>query len=354
MKSNYLIKEDIEEIYSFIGTANVKALIGKTILVTGAAGFIGRYLIELMSYINQLHPDNPIKIIAVDNWITQPQEKDNRRNMEDSVIYRDVNINDEFTIEDPVDFIIHAAGIASPFYYAKFPLETIEVATTGTKNLLNLAIQKNVEAFLFFSSSEIYGDPDSNHVPTLETYAGNVSTVGPRACYDESKRLGETYCKVFQSHYGVPTKIVRPFNIYGPGMKKNDYRVMPDFVNRALSNKPLNIHRPGTQTRTFCYSTDALNGFLRALIKGSPGEPYNIGNSHPEITISDLASKLEDILGSPIQKSFVEYPDEYPSDEPMRRCPDLKKSKAHLEYEPQISLEEGLRRSIKWASVQYQ
>ena len=354
MKSNYLIKEDIEEIYSFIGTANVKALIGKTILVTGAAGFIGRYLIELMSYINQLHPDNPIKIIAVDNWITQPQEKDNRRNMEDSVIYRDVNINDEFTIEDPVDFIIHAAGIASPFYYAKFPLETIEVATTGTKNLLNLAIQKNVEAFLFFSSSEIYGDPDSNHVPTLETYAGNVSTVGPRACYDESKRLGETYCKVFQSHYGVPTKIVRPFNIYGPGMKKNDYRVMPDFLNRALSNKPLKIYRPGTQTRTFCYSTDALNGFLRALVQGKPGEPYNIGNYSPEITITDLAAKLENILGKPVRKSFVDYPDEYPSEEPIRRCPDLTKSKAHLNYEPQISLDEGLRRSIKWASVQYQ
>ena len=157
MKSNYLIKEDIEEIYSFIGTATVKALIGKTILVTGAAGFIGRYLIELMSYINQLHPDNPIKIIAVDNWITQPQEKDNRRNKEDSVIYRDVNINDEFTIEDPVDFIIHAAGIASPFYYAKFPLETIEVATTGTKNLLNLAIQKNVEAFLFLAPVRYMG-----------------------------------------------------------------------------------------------------------------------------------------------------------------------------------------------------
>ena len=354
MKNNDLIKEDIEEIYSFVGPANIKALVGKSILVSGAAGFIGKYLIELMSYVNQIHSENPIKIIALDNWITQPQKRDHKRNTENDIIYRDIDITDNFDIDDPVDFIIHAAGIASPFYYAKFPLETIEVATTGTKNLLNLAIRKNVEGFLFFSSSEIYGDPDSNHVPTIESYSGNVSTIGPRACYDESKRLGETYCKVYQTHYGVPTKIVRPFNIYGPGMKKNDYRVMPDFLNRALSSEPLNIYRPGTQTRTFCYSTDALNGFLRALVKGRPGEPYNIGNSHPEITITDLASKLEDILGRPIQKSFVEYPDEYPSDEPIRRCPDLTKSKSQLEYEPQISLDEGLRRSIKWASVQYQ
>ena len=354
MKNNDLIKEDIEEIYSFVGPASIKALVGKSILVSGAAGFIGKYLIELMSYVNQIHSENPIKIIALDNWITQPQKRDHKRNTENDIIYRDIDITDNFDIDDPVDFIIHAAGIASPFYYAKFPLETIEVATTGTKNLLNLAIRKNVEGFLFFSSSEIYGDPDSNHVPTIESYSGNVSTIGPRACYDESKRLGETYCKVYQTHYGVPTKIVRPFNIYGPGMKKNDYRVMPDFLNRALSSEPLNIYRPGTQTRTFCYSTDALNGFLRALVKGRPGEPYNIGNSHPEITITDLASKLEDILGRPIQKSFVEYPDEYPSDEPIRRCPDLTKSKSQLEYEPQISLDEGLRRSIKWASVQYQ
>ena len=354
MKNNDLIKEDIEEIYSFVGPANIKALVGKSILVSGAAGVIGKYLIELMSYVNQIHSENPIKIIALDNWITQPQKRDHKRNTENDIIYRDIDITDNFDIDDPVDFIIHAAGIASPFYYAKFPLETIEVATTGTKNLLNLAIRKNVEGFLFFSSSEIYGDPDSNHVPTIESYSGNVSTIGPRACYDESKRLGETYCKVYQTHYGVPTKIVRPFNIYGPGMKKNDYRVMPDFLNRALSSEPLNIYRPGTQTRTFCYSTDALNGFLRALVKGRPGEPYNIGNSHPEITITDLASKLEDILGRPIQKSFVEYPDEYPSDEPIRRCPDLTKSKSQLEYEPQISLDEGLRRSIKWASVQYQ
>ena len=200
MKSNYLIKEDIEEIYSFIGTANVKALIGKTILVTGAAGFIGRYLIELMSYINQLHPDNPIKIIAVDNWITQPQEKDNRRNKEHSVIYRDVNINDEFTIEDPIDFIIHAAGIASPFYYRKKPLQTLDVAINGTRNFLNLA-KKNNAKFIFFSSSEIYGDPPNNQIPTKETYRGNVTSIGPRSCYDESKRVGETLCYIHSNYY---------------------------------------------------------------------------------------------------------------------------------------------------------
>ena len=156
------------------------------------------------------------------------------------------------------------------------------------------------------------------------------------------------------SHYGVPTKIVRPFNVYGPGMNQNDYRVVPDFINRTLLDKPLKIYKPGTQTRTFCYATDAINGFIRVLLSGVPGEPYNIGNDSPEITIQDLADTLEIVVGHKIAKSFVEHPDVYPGDEPIRRCPDIKKANIHVGYHPEVSLKEGLTRSLNWASNNYE
>ena len=351
MNNDYLLGSDIEEIHDLLGTNYIDRLIGKTILISGAQGFIGQYLIDFFLYLNRIHPDEPIHIVAIDNLITNTQKKE----LEDKtdVEFLNVDVIQGFDYSGSIDYVIHAAGIASPFYYAKLPIETMEVATVGTKNLLTLALDKQVKGFLFFSSSEIYGDPDPRHIPTNESYSGNVSCVGPRACYDESKRLGETICKVFQSHYGVPTKIVRPFNIYGPGMRQNDYRVIPEFLNRALSGKPVNIYRPGSQTRTFCYSTDALNGFLRVLMDGVPGEPYNIGNDHPEITIRELAEQMELVLGSEIKKAFIEHPDAYPSDEPNRRCPDLKKAKIHLGYEPTVALSEGLRRSISWASKHY-
>jgi UDP-glucuronate decarboxylase len=164
---------------------------------------------------------------------------------------------------------LHAAGVASPVYYMRYPLETIDSAVQGTKNLLELARKnKHLESFIFFSSSEIYGDPDPGSVPTPETYHGYVSSVGPRACYDESKRLGETIATVYQQRYDVPVKIVRPFNVFGPGMRHDDRRVIPMFTYEALNGRPLPVHSDGSQTRTFCYITDAICGFLQTLLKG--------------------------------------------------------------------------------------
>ena len=351
MNSEYILESDIKEIYDLLGKSHIDRLVGRTVLISGARGFIGQYLIDFFLYLNRIHPDEPIKIVAIDNLITNTQKK--KLESKNNVEFLNVDVIQGLDYGGSIDYVIHAAGIASPFYYAKYPIETMEVATVGTKNLLTLALEKKVEGFLFFSSSEIYGDPDPEHVPTNESYSGNVTCVGPRACYDESKRLGETICKVFQSHYGVPTKIVRPFNIYGPGMRQNDYRVIPEFLSKVLSAKPLNIYKPGTQTRTFCYTTDALNGFLRVLLDGVPGEPYNIGNDDPEITIRELAEQMEIVWGSEIKKAFVEHPDVYPGDEPVRRCPDLKKANIHLGYQPTVTLIEGLSRSINWASKHY-
>jgi UDP-glucuronate decarboxylase len=249
--------------------------------------------------------------------------------------------------------VIQAAGIASPYYYRKYPLETLEVATIGTKHVLELARQHPLKGFLFFSSSEIYGDPDPKHVPTPESYRGNISCLGPRACYDESKRLGETLCAVYHELHGIPTRMVRPFNVYGPGMQETDYRVLPNFASRILSRKPLHVYGNGTQTRTFCYVTDAITGFLKVLLDGGPAQAYNIGNPKPEVSMLELAKTLERVMGRKLDVQAVEYPDTYPGDEPQRRCPDISKASLQLKYKPVVTLEKGLGRFMAWAKTHY-
>ena len=210
-----------------------------------------------------------------------------------------------------------------------------------------------MKGFLFFSSSEIYGDPDPKHIPTTESYRGNVSCTGPRACYDESKRLGETLCTIFHNQYGVPTKVVRPFNVYGPGLNEMDYRVLADFASRIIGGRPLRVYKPGNQTRTFCYVSDAMNGFLRVLLDGVPGEPYNIGNSAPEISVTDLVKEVKSVVKRDFDVVYVEHPDAYPPDEPMRRCPDITKARLQLGYQPKIALGDGLSRFMDWAFENY-
>jgi UDP-glucuronate decarboxylase len=222
----------------------------------------------------------------------------------------------------------------------------------GTKNLLELARRNNAR-FTFFSSSEIYGDPDSKHVPTPESYRGNVSCAGPRACYDESKRLGETLCHIYHEKYGVATNTIRPFNVFGPGMQETDYRVLPNFANRIKAGLPLKVYGSGSQTRTFCYITDAMVGFLLTIAKGVPGEAYNIGNPKPEISMLDLVRRIERILKGKLTYDVVEYPDSYPADEPQRRCPDIRKARVHLKFEPQVDLDDGLGRFFGWADQVY-
>jgi UDP-glucuronate decarboxylase len=231
-------------------------------------------------------------------------------------------------------------------------METIEGAVLGAKNLLELARRnKQLEGFLFFSSSEIYGDPDPKAVPTPETYHGYVSSVGPRACYDESKRLGETISTVYQQRYALPVTIVRPFNVFGPGMAHNDRRVIPMFTYEALNQRALPVHGDGRQTRTFCYITDAISGFLKTLLRGKPGEAYNIGNSDNEISMADLAKMYAAVVpGSTVR--FISYPDTYPAGEPQRRCPDLAKAAKDLDYGAKVDLQIGLARFVAWAREQ--
>lgn len=343
-----IVKEDLENIIKSLGNVAHK-LEGKTLLISGGSGFLGSYINQTINLLNEKFLRRKCNVISVDNYITGSERKNFLGEIKDTrfeFIQHDIRL--PLNIKKDVDYIIHAAGLASPFYYQKFPLETIESAVMGAKNLLELSRLKRIKSFLFFSSSEIYGDPDAKHVPTKEDYAGHVSSVGPRACYDESKRLAETLSLVYYQQYGVPVKIVRPFNIYGPGMKSNDYRVIPTFVSKALSGKPLPVHDKGIQTRTFCYVSDAISGFLKILLSDKNGEVYNIGNEKPEITIYDLALIISKISPRKVTIEKINYPSSYPAGEPQRRCPDLTKSRKLLEYDPKVDLEEGLRRSIDW------
>jgi UDP-glucuronate decarboxylase len=347
---NFFLSSDIDEVVERMSNI-AKDLSGKNVLLTGGRGFLGRYFVEIFDRLNKDVLDKPVTLIVLDNLITAGKEGAQIPKY-NHIEFIKHNVIQPFAYEGALDYVIHAAGIASPYYYRAYPIETMEVAINGTRNMLELAKKSNAR-FSFFSSSEIYGDPDAKHVPMQESYRGNVSCQGPRACYDESKRAGETLCYIYHTQNGTATNTIRPFNIYGPGMQETDYRVLPNFASRIKSGSPLHIYGDGTQTRTFCYITDALVGFFKVFLKGVPGEAYNIGNPKPEVSMIDLAEALKTISSSKIKYDIIEYPDSYPADEPMRRSPDIRKARLQLGFEPIVGFKEGLSRFLLWTNEVY-
>lgn len=334
-------------------TDDVKAISGKTILISGGAGFIGSYLVATLFKLNRLVLTKPCRVISIDNYITGWPNNFLMKIKDKKFLFLHGDVRLLPAIDEPVDYIIHAAGLASPYYYRKYPLETIESAVWGAKNLLELARLKQIRGMVFFSSSEIYGNPDPQFVPTPETYSGNVSSIGPRACYDESKRLAETLCITYYQLYRVPTKVVRLFNVYGPGMKHTDYRVIPTFIYRGLKKQNLPVHDKGIQTRTFCYVTDAIAGVMKVLLGGRPGEVYNIGNDKPEVSMYELATIVARLINNGVKPRRKGYPATYPAGEPQRRCPDITKISKELNYIPKVSLHSGLKKTIAWFKNYY-
>lgn len=346
---NGILDSDVNEVVEGLG-GEARQFSGKTVLICGGLGFLGRYFIRVFEKLNA-NLSRPCRVVVADNLITAGAAGQNWRASR-HVKFIKHNIIKPLLYKGPLDYLIQAAGIASPYYYRAYPLETLEVATLGTKNCLTLARDRRAR-ILFFSSSEIYGDPDPRHVPTPESYRGNVSCHGPRACYDESKRLGETLCGIFHTQFATDVVIVRPFNIFGPGMQETDYRVLPNFANRIKGDRPIRVYGSGHQTRTFCYISDGITGFLRALLLGKPGEAYNIGNPTPEVSMMGLVGHIEKALKRKFKYELIEYPDSYPADEPLRRCPDITKARLQLRYNPRIKFEDGLRRFFRWTQATY-
>lgn len=356
--ASQVVSNDLDYICSHL-EHEFSHMAGKKLLIVGGAGFLGHYLVQAVLHWNTTNGARAIALTVFDNYI---------RGVPDwlSALAADPNlrlVTHDITGPLPHDmddyqFIIHAASIASPTYYRQFPIETMDANVNGLRTLLEYSVAQSksaapVEGFLFYSTSEIYGDPTPENIPTPETYRGNVSCTGPRACYDESKRYGETLCVNFAQQRGVPVKIARPFNNYGPGLKISDRRVLPDFVRDVLHERDIVMLSDGAPTRTFCYIADAIVGYYKVLIKGRAGEPYNIGTEAPEINMNTLASKVVEqaasLFGYSGKVVFQKSTDkDYLVDNPNRRCPDIGKARSELGYNPQITVEEGLQRAMLW------
>lgn len=345
------LAEDWRRVEESLGD-KVTRLFGKRILITGAAGFLGFGFLHFFSYLNTKQAErNHVGLVAADNflrgyprWLTElAAVHPHMRLVRHDITQPWPESQSQF------DFIVHCASVASPKFYRQYPLETLDTNIGGLRHMLELARRSESESLLYFSSSEIYGDPPAHEIPTRETYRGNVSCIGPRACYDESKRLGETLCYLYAQQYDVPAKIVRPFNNYGPGLRLLDGRVIPDFCRDVLADRDIVLHSDGSPTRTFCYVSDALTGYLLVLLSPHSAEPYNIGTAFPEISMRDLAAVLLHIAGS--RRKVVHRPSDevhYLTDNPNRRCPDITKARSQIGYHPLVGLETGLARMLEW------
>ena len=343
------------------GLDELKLLAGNKILLVGGAGFLGYYFVKSILHWNQnySHCGPSISITVLDHfsrgrptWLTDLSKNNSLELIEHDITKKLPNSLTGYT------YIIHAASIASPTFYRLHPLETMDANVNGLRNLLEYTKESNltgaiVKGFLYFSTSEIYGDPSPEFIPTPESYRGYVSCTGPRACYDESKRYGETLSVIFSQKYKLPVKIVRPFNNYGPGLKITDKRVIPDFARNIINGEDIVIYSSGSPMRTFCYISDAIIGYYKVLTKGISGESYNIGTNDTEISMSDLAihmatlsKKLFNYSGSIVLKNNDDP--KYLTDNPNRRCPDIKKAMRDLNYNPQIALTAGLEKSLQW------
>lgn len=302
------------------------------ILITGGAGFIGSHLCDY--FINKGH-----SVICIDNLITG-----NLRNIEHlfgnpRFLFIKHDVTNYIYVPGKVDAVLHFASPASPVDYLKYPIPTLKVGALGTHKALGLAKEKKA-IFMLASTSEVYGDPLIS--PQVETYWGNVNCVGPRGVYDEAKRFAEAMTMAYHRYHNVPVRIVRIFNTYGPRMRLNDGRVVPNFIDQAMKKKSLTVYGDGQQTRSFCYISDLVNGIYKLLLSNI-SEPVNLGNPE-EMKIIDFAHLIKDIMKSKSKIVFKPLP----QDDPQQRKPDITKAKKLLHWEPKVSLKTGLKLTIQY------
>jgi dTDP-glucose 4,6-dehydratase len=301
-------------------------------VITGGAGFLGSHLCDKIL-------GRGCDVVCLDNLLTGSEAnlEHLRTNARFQFVRQDVT--QQFDVPGDVHFVLHFASPASPDDYLKYPVETLKVGSFGTFHALELARAKN-SRFLLASTSECYGDPEVS--PQPETYWGRVNSIGPRSVYDEAKRFAEALTMAYHRTHGVDTRIVRIFNTYGPRMRLNDGRALPNFLFQAITGQPITVYGDGRQTRSFCYVSDLIAGIL-ALLDSSEHLPVNVGNPH-EITIREFAERIRALTGNTVPIIFKPLP----QDDPKRRCPDITKARALLHWEPKVELEEGLRLTLAY------
>lgn len=352
-----IVRQDMERIYNGLSEEERAKFRDSVILFTGGAGFLGFYFITFLAHYQRELSIK--KVICLDNfqvgypkWLKELSEAGQVELHKFNVITDDIA---DVPGAENADYIYHMASIASPLFYRKYPIETLDANIWGLRRLLDFYCEKPIHGLAFYSSSEIYGDPPPENIPTPETYRGNVDCQGPRACYDEAKRFGETMCYLFHEKYGMPISVIRPFNNYGPGMRLNDARVPADFANAVRENRNIVMYSDGSPTRTFCYISDAITGYLKALLYAEKGfETFNIGMDKPEISIRQLAEIYiqagQEIFDYTGQTNFVKSEDAaYLTNNPNRRCPVINKARRLLGYDPQVTVEQGVRYFLEYA-----
>ena len=302
------------------------------IVVSGAAGFIGSHLCDRL--LAESH-----SVVALDNLLTGSERNLAHLRSEPRFLFLNQDITQPFAIEGTVDAVMNMASPASPKDYLNHPIETLDVGSLGTRRMLELAREKAAR-FLLTSTSECYGDPAVH--PQVETYWGNVNPVGPRSCYDESKRFAEALTMAYHRKHGLETHIARIFNTYGPRMQLDDGRVVPAFLDQALRGEPLTIFGDGSQTRSFCYVSDLVDGLYRLLLS-EERYPVNLGNPQ-EMTIREFAARIRRLTGSQSEMIFQPLPE----DDPKQRQPDIGKARRILGWEPKVALEDGLRATVAY------
>lgn len=307
-------------------------MMAQRILITGGAGFIGSHLCRLLL-------DKGYQVICLDNLITGKLSNLSALSKNKNFKFIRHNVSEYIDVKGPIHSVLHFASPASPIDYLKYPIQTLKVGSLGTHNALGVAKAKKAR-FLLASTSEIYGDPLVN--PQPENYWGNVNPIGPRGVYDEAKRFAEAITMAYHRYHKMDTKIVRIFNTYGERMRKEDGRAIPNFINQALHNRPITVYGSGSQTRSFCYVSDLIDGIYR-LLMSHEHEPVNVGNPN-EMTLLELARAIIKLTGS---RSRIVF-EPLPVDDPKVRRPDISRARKTLHWKPKVGLEEGLVRTINY------
>ncbi|MCH7839349.1 MAG: NAD-dependent epimerase/dehydratase family protein [Planctomycetes bacterium] len=359
-----IVLEDIGNVIE--QTPILERLSGKTVVLTGAGGLLASYLAYTVAVLNESFLSQPCRLLAI-----------TRRNVRfyprlaplveaEGVNFITHNCAEPVVpFSPPVDYIIHAASLASPVDYLDRPLETALTNTVGLTALLEFARTHAVDGLLFISSGQIYGSPPERHVPTSESYVGEVDPLAPRSCYDEAKRFGETLCAIYDRKYDVPTRIARPFQVYGPGVSRSDKRAFADFTCCAARGEPIVLRSEGRVRRSFCYLTDATVALWHVLLRGERLEPYNVGCSEPLMTIRELAELIAGLADEPVEiiqpiqpkqrkdDPCATHDDHHDDGAPLVTCPDIQKVSRLIGSDPKVHPAKGFRRTLRWLADEW-
>jgi UDP-glucuronate decarboxylase len=344
-----VVREDLPQIAATLA-GHVDALAGRRVLITGATGMLAAYLVDTLAYLNDCGAfSSPCRLILLARSAERAQARLGHLAGRPDVQFLFQDVREPLPASVTADFVVHAAAPATPKHFLGDPLGSLDANVFALRGLLERARSATPASFLYLSSSEIYGTPDAEAIPTPESYVGRVDPLSRRAYYAEAKRAGETYCLAYHEVFGLKVKIARPFHVHGPGIRLDEGRVVPTLIGMGLAGQRLALESDGRATRTYGYVSDATVALLRLLLSNHDGQAFNVGSDRPEISMLALAQEIGQIFGQTEPVLVNRMPQkETAQGAPARACPDLGKLRNAFDFEPQVDLREGLSRTIRW------